>query len=189
MNNKQTVGGNFCDLQKAFDCVNHKILLDKLEFYGIKGIFKTLIKSYLNGRHKWVVLGHITDSNNTSKWEIIKGGVPHGSINNMVLYADDTSIIITDTNNVNFETNLNQTFKDINTWFNVNLLTLNLNKTQYLEFRSINCCNTMTQINCDQKSISNVTETNFLGLTIDDILSWKQHIDLMINRLSSTCYA
>jgi hypothetical protein len=80
MNNKQAVGGIFCDLQKTFDCVNHKILLDKLEFYGIKGISKALIKSYLTGRHQRAVLGHITDSNNTSKWEIIKCGVPQGSI-------------------------------------------------------------------------------------------------------------
>jgi hypothetical protein len=47
----------------------------------------------------------------------------------MVLYADDTSIIITYTNNTNYETNLNQNFKDINVWFNVNLLNLNFNKT------------------------------------------------------------
>jgi hypothetical protein len=50
-------------------------------------------------------------------------------------------------------------------------------------------CNTVTQINYDQRSISNVTETRFLGLIIDDALSWKQHIDLVISRLSSTCYA
>jgi hypothetical protein len=52
----------------------------------------------------------------------------------MVLYANVTSIIITDTNNLIFEINLHQTFKYIMTWFNVNLLTLNLNKTQYLNF-------------------------------------------------------
>jgi hypothetical protein len=50
MNNSQIVGGIFCDLQKAFICVNHKILLEKLEFYGDEGKFKTLIESYLTGR-------------------------------------------------------------------------------------------------------------------------------------------
>jgi hypothetical protein len=47
----------------------------------------------------------------------------------MVLFADDTSILVTGTNKLNFETNLNETSKDTNTWFNVNLLTLNINKT------------------------------------------------------------
>jgi hypothetical protein len=54
--------------------------------------------------------------------------------NNIALFADDTSVMITDTNKLNFKMNLNQTFKDINTWFNVNLLTLYFNKTQYVEF-------------------------------------------------------
>jgi hypothetical protein len=61
--------------------------------------------------------------------------------NSMVLYADDTSIIITDTNKLNFEINLKQTFRYINVWFNANLLTLNFQKTQYLEFRCMNYCN------------------------------------------------
>jgi hypothetical protein len=74
------VGGIFCDLQKAFDCVNHTILLDKLEFYGIQGKFKTLIKTYLTGRQQRVVLGYIIDSDNTSKWETIECGVPQGSM-------------------------------------------------------------------------------------------------------------
>jgi hypothetical protein len=101
--------------------------------------------------------------------------------NYMVLYADDTSIIITDTSSTNFTANLNQTFKDINIWFKVNHLTLNFNKTQYLKFQTMKGCNIVTQINYGQKIISNVTETRFLGLTIDVTLSWKQHIDLVIN--------
>jgi hypothetical protein len=52
LNNKSKVGGIFCDLHKAFDCVNHNILLSKLEFYGIFGKFNTLIKSYLLNRYQ-----------------------------------------------------------------------------------------------------------------------------------------
>ena len=50
MNNRLLVGGIFCDLEKAFVCVNHGILVDKLQFYGIKGKFLALIQSYLKGR-------------------------------------------------------------------------------------------------------------------------------------------
>ena len=114
INNNQIVGGIFCDLQKAFDCVNHKILLEKLEFYGVEGKFKALIESFLTGRYQKVALDNTTDNNNSSNWKMIKCGVPQGPIlgplffliyindlptlinkdNNMVLFADDTSIQI-----------------------------------------------------------------------------------------------
>jgi hypothetical protein len=80
MNNKRKVGGIFCDLQKAFDCVNHEILLKKLKFYGIERKFKLLTRSYLMGRFQRVILGNRIDRNNSSKWERIKCGVPQGSI-------------------------------------------------------------------------------------------------------------
>ena len=78
MSNNSIVGGIFCDLQKAFDRVNHKISLDTLEFYGTEWKFKTLFESYLIGRHQSVALGNITNSYNASKWEVIKCGVPQG---------------------------------------------------------------------------------------------------------------
>ena len=80
-------------------------------------------------------------------------------------------------------------FQDINTWFNVNLLTLNFNKTQYLKFRTKNYYNVNTQIKYDQECITNATEIKFLGLTINYILSWKQHIEQVINKMCSACYA
>ena len=98
----------------------------------------------------------------------------------MVLFVDDTSIIITDTNRHDFNINANQMFHDINSWFHVNLLTLNYNKTQYLEFRTKNYYNVTTHIKFNQEHITNVTEIKFLGLTIDDTLSWKQHIEQLV---------
>jgi hypothetical protein len=59
MNNKLLVGVTLCNLQKAFDCVNHKILMDKLDFYGI-GKFKMLIESYLTGRYQTVMVMELT---------------------------------------------------------------------------------------------------------------------------------
>jgi len=91
----------------------------------------------------------------------------------MVPFTDDTSIIISDLNKLDFNVNINQTFQDINTLFNVNVLTLNSSKTQYLEFRTKNYYNVNTKINYGQKYITNATEIKFLGLIIDDSLSWK----------------
>ena len=70
-----TVGGIFCNLQKAFDCVNHDILLMKLELYGITGITYKLIKSYLGGRYQRVVLNNHSSSL-CSNWGEITHGVP-----------------------------------------------------------------------------------------------------------------
>jgi hypothetical protein len=191
MNNKQMVGGIFCDLQKAFDCVHHKILLDKPKFYGIDGKFKTLMESYLTNRYQKVTLEKIGYNNNSSERVRINCGVPQGSIvgpfffliyiydlpalinkdNNIVLYADDASIVITDTNRDVFNLHANVLFNDINNWFKNNLLNLNFSKTHYIEFRSMKHYRVNTQIHHNHNYISNVTQTNFLGLIIDDTLS------------------
>jgi len=80
MNKNKMVGFIFCDLHKAFDFVNHKILLEKLEFYGVEGKFRTVIESYLTGTHQRVALNNITNNDNSSKWELLKCGMPQGSI-------------------------------------------------------------------------------------------------------------
>jgi hypothetical protein len=107
--------------------------------------------------------------------------------NNIVLYADDTSIVITDSNRADFNLNVNVLFKDLNNWFKNNLL--NFTKTHYLEFRPTKHPKANIQIHYNHKYISNVTQTNFLGLTLDDTLTWKQHTDLLIKKMTSVSYA
>ena len=102
----------------------------------------------------------------------------------MVLFADDT-ITITHSN----RWDANQINHDINTWFNISLLTLNLNKTQYIEFRTKNYYNVNTQIKYNERSITNTTDIKFLGLISDDTLSWKQHIEHLVNKMCTACYA
>ena len=58
MNSKQMVGGIFCDLHKASDCIKHVVLLEKLKFYGVSGKFYNLLKLNLNGRYQKVILSH-----------------------------------------------------------------------------------------------------------------------------------
>jgi hypothetical protein len=139
LNNKLLVVGVFCDLQKAFDCVNHNILLSKMEFYGISGKANNLIKSYLQDRFQRVLTDH--DSRKyASEWKAVKHGVPQGSIlgplffllyvndlpkiisniTNPILFADDTSII---TNYIQeFKKDIHSIFIQLNAWFKSNFL-------------------------------------------------------------------
>jgi hypothetical protein len=77
---KSSVCGIFCDLIKAFNTVHHNILMTKLGYYGIAGRFGELIKSYLSNRYQTVIIKPLHASNYVSAWELVKHGVPQGSI-------------------------------------------------------------------------------------------------------------
>ena len=106
-----------------------------------------------------------------------------------VLFADDTSIVVTNCNQGGFQTALNSTLSDIISWFKANFLLTNFNKTYYLEFRTENCIDSTLDIKYFNKSIPNVTHTKFLGLAINDTLPWDNHIDQLISRQNSACHA
>jgi len=134
LNNKTMAGSIFCDLEKAFDSVNHDILLSKLPYFGISGKAKLLLESYLQNTYQ--ILQNITsyiNSNTVSDWTKIKYLVPQGSILKPllflvhiidlpkamehkaipILFADDTSILITSPNNIQFQSDLNIVFEQL----------------------------------------------------------------------------
>ena len=86
LDKKKFVGGLFCDLKKAFDCVNHNILLAKLEFYGISGTANKLMKSYLNNQYQRTVIKDNMSNKLSSEWELVKHGVPQDSILGPLLF-------------------------------------------------------------------------------------------------------
>jgi hypothetical protein len=117
LSSKLSLGGLFCDLTKAFDCVNHDVLLAKLEFYNINGKAGKLIKSYLTDIYHRTLISN-SYSKGISDWQKVKQGVPQGSIlgplffllyindlpylinkiSKPILYADDTSILCFNSN-------------------------------------------------------------------------------------------
>jgi len=106
----------------------------------------------------------------------------------MVLFADDTSILVTDSNKFDFNIIIKETFVDINTWFRDSLISMNFNKIQYLQCRTKHYnVNTKTEYN--QEYITIVTTTKFLELIIDDTLSWKQRIDQVVSKMCTACCA
>ena len=90
------------------------------------------------------------------------------STNTTILFADDTSILMTSTNTTKLQNDIKLVFKQINTWFEANLLSMNLNKT------TIDTCSKY-----DDRQISNTTNTKFLGLFINDTASWKTHMSIL----------
>jgi len=106
----------------------------------------------------------------------------------ILLYADDTSIIVTSPNLENFETKIEKRFGDINNWFKVNQLILNYNSTHYLQFDTKNSWDYDLKLNYQGNHVTSSSNTKFLALIIDDFLSWKAHIDQIMSKLNTACF-
>jgi len=106
----------------------------------------------------------------------------------VLLYVDDTSITVTSPNLENFETKVDKIFGDINNWFKVNQLILNYNKTHYFQFNMKNSWDYDLKLNYQGNYVQSSSNTKFLGLIIDDSLSWKAHVDQMMSKLNTACF-
>ena len=197
LNKKQISLLLLIDFSKAFDMVEHSILLEKLQHYGIRGTALSWLKSYLENREQFVSVG----GKNSSKTSITYG-VPQGSIlgpllfviyiNDMpgianfakfILYVDDANIIVTGHNLLEIEEKLSRLSILLLKWVNDNGLLLNLRKTNYMIFTRQNIQQNVN-VMIGNTAIERKSETKFLGVIIDDRLTWTQHIRAIKMKMS-----
>ena len=191
--------GIFIDFRKAFDTVNHDILLDKLYYYGIRGVALDWFKSYLTDRKQCVQFNDVT-----SNVINMKCGVPQGSnlgpllfliyINDLafvspklfaILFADDSNFFCIGKDLSSVTSIVNQELCTIVNWLNSNKMSLNIEKTHFMVFKPkrrmiYESCN----ITINGCKIDEVKYTKFLGVMIDSELSWKNHIDYISSKIS-----
>jgi hypothetical protein len=105
-----------------------------------------------------------------------------------ILFADDTSILVKSPNIKDFQTNMVTAFNCVNKWFKVNLLSINVNKTHYIQFKTKNKPKTNIHITCNDSLITSRSYIKFLGICTNDSINWSCHIEYIIPKLSSACY-
>jgi len=106
-----------------------------------------------------------------------------------ISFTDDTSILLTSLNNTQMQSDFIIIFEQLIKWFKSNLLFMNSDKTYFIRFTNKSTCTSDIQITYEDKQISIVNETKFLGLFINNNLSWKTHLECIKNKLSSACCA
>ena len=194
----------FLDFSKAFDTVNHQILIEKLKYYGVDGSTLALLLSsylsYLTNRTQVVEVNGVE-----SDVGIIKHGVPQGSILGPLLFllyindisnssdilrfflfADDTTVYYSaDPSSDNTEHILNTELEKVSCWLAANKLSLNVKKSNFLHFKYGNSQIASPNIKIDNIAIEEKESTKYLGTFIDNKLNWKtqiQHVKAKLSR-------
>ena len=184
--------GIFVDLTKAFDTVDHEILLYKLDNYGIRGHANLFFRSYLSGRKQFTSANGI-DSNMSE----INCGVPQGSVLGPILFllyindlyravanattrlfADDTGVFVSSTDFDELVKNAKVNLSALLLWCQCNKLTMNSSKTCFVIFyaKNKNKHNEFKELEVPNITIHRVHSTKYLGVILDDKLNWQEHV-------------
>ena len=187
------------DIRKAFDSVNHAILLNKLEHYGIRGVCHKLFSSYLENRKQYVCINNIKSS-----LQRINSGVPQGSelepilfllyINDLPnafsspprLFADDAFLLYSSIDIHQLQSLCNSKLRQINQWMNANKLVINPKKSQacIIDYKLHSSYDYHFELNYCNYTIQISDGIKYLGVELDDKLNFLRHIKTLEAKLS-----
>jgi hypothetical protein len=185
------IGSCFLDISKCFDSIDHKLLITKLEKYGINGKELSWFSSYLTGRYQVVRC-----NNSTSEKLAISIGVPQGSILGPILFlifindltqhsglskcnlfADDALFFVSGKNVQCVENRLQEAMNNVSEWYKSNKLTLNVKKSNVMLIHRKRKINDSMNIVVDGSHLAQIANVRYLGLYIDNKLQWSTHIN------------
>ena len=192
----------FLDLSKAFDSLSHTLLLKKLDLYGVRGLCNNWFNSYISNRNLQVKC-HTLSSNQyeiSNKYPVMHGTAQgsclgpllfnvfcndiYTSVNHcdLILFADDMTMYASHRNSNYLNYIIQEDLENLISWFKINGLTLNIQKSSVMEFWPENTLLTKPHmmIKVENSPLCITNTTKFLGVTLDNKLNWHDHIDNII---------